>query len=142
MALTLTTTLVLLDSGEIDEQGSALAFEAELANYKAARETEEATIAAVIHGIFDKYKGASISMPALAGTALRELNVVPANHKVMEEKVLAYVRENSDRAEKKNRKTGAIEQVAEPKRTRTFGIKKGVGGGVCRWEDVPEKDEE
>ena len=140
MALSLTVALVLSQSGEIDEQASTRSFQDALSNYKAERELEADTISAEVHAIFDQHPGASISMPALTGMTLRALNVQPANYKTMEEKVQAFIRQNSDRVEKKDKKTGEVVQAAEPSRTRSFGIKKGVGGGVCRWLDVPETE--
>lgn len=139
MALSLTVTLVTLASGAINEAASIQAFEDKLASFKAELETESGTIADAVNAQFDQYPGASQNVPALCHGALNRLNVQPANYAVMEQKVLAYIRDNSDRAEKKDRKTGAITQVAEPARTRLFGIKKGVGGGCVRWSDVPEK---
>lgn len=141
MALSLTTLLVLAASGEIDEQASTQAFQAALSSFKAERETEEGTIADAVAAQFDAYPGASQNMPALVHGALNRLNVTYANHKTMEEKVLSYIRQNSDRPAVIDRKTKAVLQAAEPPRTRLFGIKKGVGGGVCRWSDVPEKSE-
>lgn len=140
MARTLSISLILAASGEIDEQASTRAFQERLSAYKAECETEEDTIADAVHAQFDLYPGASQNMPALVHGTLGRLNVQPANFKTMEEKVLAYVRENSDRAEKLDKKTKAVIQAKEEPRTRLFGIKKGVGGGVCRWSDVPESE--
>lgn len=141
MSLSLTTALVLSASGEIDEQASTRAFQDALANYKAERELESDTISEQVHAIFDQYPGASIQMPALINMTLRSLNVQPANYSTMFEKVGAFVRANSDRPATVDKKTKAVLVPAEPARTRSFGIKKGVGGGVCRWSDVPEKSE-
>jgi hypothetical protein len=131
---TLSISLVLDSDGLIDETASTLAFQAAVADYKAQRELEEGTIAEAVAAQFDKYPGASQNMPALVSGVLHALNVQPSNFKTMETKVLHYIRENSDRpADKK------LGREAEPPRTRLFGIRKGVGGGVCRWSDVPEK---
>lgn len=135
MAQKLTITLVEKD-GLIDDSLSTQAFTSALAAYKAERETEEATISDAVHAQFSEFPGASQNMPALVHGALNRLNVVPSSYKAMETKVLAYIRENSDRTADK--KTG---RVAEPPRTRLFGIRKGVGGGVCRWADVPQDSE-
>lgn len=140
MALSLTTALIVSADGSIDEQASTSAFTAALAAFKAERETEDSTIAEAVGAQFDAYPGASQNMPALVHGVLRALNVNPANHKTMEAKVLAYIRQNSDRPAVLDKKTKAVLVPAEPPRTRLFGIKKGVGGGVCRWSDVPEKD--
>ncbi len=138
--LTLTTVLALTASGEIDEAGSLINFESALSNFKAERETEEATIAEAVAACFDAYPGASQNMPALVHGALRRLNVQPAAHKTMESKVTAYIRANADQPAQKD-KDGKVLVEAEKPRTRLFVISKGVGGGVRRWSDVPESTE-
>ena len=143
MALTLTIALAMLGNGTtLDDSKNEQTFESAYSAFKAELETEDTTIAEAVDAQFSAYPGASQNMPALVHGILQRLNVVPANHKVMEAKVLAYVRKNSDRAQVIDKKTKAITQVAEAPRTRLFGIKKGVGGGVCRWSDCPEKDGE
>lgn len=141
MALTLTITLATLASGALDDTKNAQSFSDAYEAFKAQRDTEDAQIADAVNAQFSAYPGASQNMPALVHGALQRLNVIPANHKVMEEKVLAYVRQNSDRPAVTDKKTKAVITPAEAPRTRLFGIKKGVGGGVCRWSDVPEKSE-
>lgn len=138
MALTLSIALVLSDSGEIDEMASYSAFEQALTKLKAERETETATIAQAVSDTFSEHPGTTFNMDAVVFGALRKLNTLPAAHKVMKDKILAYVRENADRAAVKD-KAGNIVTPAEAPRTRLFSISKGVGGGVRRWSDVPEK---
>lgn len=129
----LTITLVRHTDGSIDEAGSTRAFSAALAKHVAERETEVATIAAAVNGVFDRYLGASINMPALASMALQSLNVQPENFKALELRCLEYVRENAqgDKAEDGT--------VANP--SSTFVIGKGKGGGVTRRCDRPAKAE-
>lgn len=136
MSLSLTIALVLSASGEIDESASTQAFQEELVRFRAQRETEESTIAEAVSDTFSEYPGASQNMEALVHGALRRLNVQPAAHKLMKDKVLAYVRENADRAAVKD-KAGNVLTPAEAPRTRLFSISKGVGGGVRRWSDIP-----
>ena len=131
---TLSIKLVTDSDGLIDEAASTLAFQAAVADYKVQRELEESTIADAVAAQFDAYPGASQNMDALTSGVLHRLNVQPANHNTMKEKVQAYVRANADRTADKKK---GIE--AEPPRTRLFSISKGVGGGVRRWSDVPEK---
>lgn len=142
MALSLTIALVLGSDGKVDDARSEASFQAALAQYKAQRETEETEIAAAVNACFDAYPGAGQNLQALINGALNKLNVQPANYKVMSDKVSAYIHENSDRVEKRDRKTGAVIAVAEAPRTRLFGIKKGVGGGCRRWSDVPVTETE
>jgi hypothetical protein len=137
MSVNLTVKLVLDEDGAIDEAASQIAFTSALSAYKAERELEASTIETAVHAIFDQYRGVSVNMPYLVNSVLRSLNVQPANFKAMESKVLAFVRSNSDRLANKSK---GIE--AEAPRTRTFGIKKGSGGGVVRWSDIPEEEDE
>ena len=123
--------------GKIDEEKSVSNFRAHVAKTKTEQELEESTIARAVSAVFDENPGASINMDGVIGMALRGLNVQQANYTAMQDKVGAYIRANSDRAEKKDRKTGKVTQQKEQPRTRLFGIKKGLGGGVCRWSDVP-----
>jgi hypothetical protein len=140
MALSLTFALVLSETGEIDTYASLDRAEQEITKLKAERETETATIADAVRDTFDEHPGTTFNMDAVVFGALRRLNVLPAAHKVMKDKILAYIRENADKAAVKD-KAGNVVTPAEPKRTRLFSIGKGVGGGVRRWSDVPEEAE-
>lgn len=135
MALILSIPLVLVDD-VIDEEASLTAFETALSAFKQERELEASTIASSVEAVFDLNPGASVNMPYLVNTVLRSLNVQPANYQAMEKKVHAFISSNSDRLANKAK---GIE--AEPERTRPYGIKKGAGGGVVRWSDVPVKTE-
>lgn len=117
---TLTITLVTKD-GNIDQDASRAAFDAQLTKFVAERETELSTIGNAVHAVFDAYKGASINMPALANLALQRLNAQPSNFSTLEERTLQYVRDNAG-----TRESGAM-----------FAIGKGKGGGVKRWADQP-----
>jgi hypothetical protein len=139
MGLSITIALATLASGVLDDATNAARFDSAYSQFKADLETEESTIADAVHAQFDTYPGASQNMPALVHGTLNRLNVDPSNYGSMEAKVLEYVRKNSDQPAKVDRKTKEVLVSAEPARTRLFGIKKGQGGGVCRWSDVPEK---
>lgn len=123
----LSFTLVL-SAGSIDREASLKAASDALDAHIAEHDTQQETIAAAVHSVFDEYKGANLTMPTIEGMTLRALNAQPANYKVLGQKVLDYVRANAD-------------QKDEAPRTRTFGISKGKNGGVCRWADVPVKTE-
>lgn len=132
MSVLLSVAVIASASGAIDQEATKRAFADKLTNYVAEQETEDTEIAEQVSACFDEHPGARQNMPALVHGTLRRLNVQPANFKTMEAKVQAYIRKNSDRpADKK----AGIE--AEAERTRLFGTKKGQGGGVCRWSDVP-----
>jgi len=121
MSKTLSFALVLSAVGTTDRDASLQAAEAALDKYIAERETEQDTISQAVNAVFDQYKGAALTMPTIEGMTLRHLNAQPANYKTLGKLVLDHVRANS----------GARDSGA------TFGISKGVGGGVRRWCDVP-----
>ena len=140
MAHILSVAVLLTSAGLIDEEATLASCAAQLAEHKVEAELEDETISAAVEAVFDKYPIANIAMPALVNDALRSLNVEPSNYKAMEAKVSSFIRRNSDQTEKKDKKTGEVLSAAEPKRTRRFGIKKGVGGGVCRWSTTDDKE--
>jgi hypothetical protein len=105
------------ESGSVDVEATTLKFRGALEVYLATRETEDASIAAAVHEVFDTHRGANINMPALVGFAIQKLGVTPANHATLSEKVADYVRNNAGDG-------GAFE------------IKKGKGGGTRRVCDI------
>lgn len=113
---------LVLSAGTIDRAASLAAAETSLDSHIAQHETQQETIANAMSAVFDSYPGANLTMPTIEGMVSRGLNATPANYKVLTKLALDYVRDNSG-----DRASGA-----------TFGIKKGVGGGVCRWADVAE----
>lgn len=116
---------LVFSAGTIDRAASLAAAEAALDSYVAEYDTQNEVIAEAVSAVFDTYKGANVTMPTIAGIALRSLNAQPSNYKTLEKLVLSYIRDNTD-------------QDGEAPRTRMFRVKKGVGGGVARWSDVPE----
>ena len=138
MSNSLTVKLVRGSNGSIDQDASLLAFQAAMEQHIVETETEESAIADAVSAQFDKYPGASQNMPALVNGALTYLNVTPATFTSLSEKVAQYVRDNADHGAVKA-KDGSITTPAEAPRTRLFRIAKGVGGGVSRWSDIPEK---
>jgi hypothetical protein len=128
-------------TGEVDEAATTQAFQMALSRYKAQRELEDTTIGSNVHAAFDQYPGVFLPMESLISGVVQALNPTPENFSVLKEKVTAYIHDNADRQEKKDRKSGEVIQLAEPPRTRAFGIRRGKGGGICRWSDVKEKAE-
>jgi len=124
--------LVRDGAGDVDRAASLDKFEEELVKYCAQREMEQETIADAVHAAFDKYVGANITMPALCTYALTKLNAQPENHKILTERVLSYVRENSQGKASEDGST-----VERP--TSVFVIGKGKHGGVKRRCDIVEK---
>lgn len=110
---------VVRNGGSVDIEASVDKFRSALTVHLAERETQQATIADAVHTVFDKNKGTVISMPALTGLALQELNAQPENFTVLSERVQEYVRENAQGD------------------SSTFIIAKGKGGGCKRRSDIP-----
>lgn len=117
-------TFVVRDStGSIQVDETVDKFRSALISYQAERETELATISHAVDTVFSQNRGAHIVLRAVATLALNELHVQRENFQVLNDKVLAYVRENIG-----TRESGAM-----------FGLARGPNGGVCRWADVPVK---
>ncbi len=131
MAISLTVNLVPSEDGSIDQEASVVAFRGALARRIAERETEETQIANAVSELFDQYKGAAIGMPAVASMTCAKLNAEPANHKILSERILNYVREN---AQGKTAEDGTVERPSS-----LFVIAKGRDGGCKRRSDIVEK---
>jgi len=140
--MNINTVLCFHTDGSIDEERSVQAFKDNMEVFKAERLLEEESIGNAVHAVFDRYAGASLNMPALISFTLQGLGAQPANYMTLEKKIHAYIQQNADQPEKKDRKTGALLQAGEPPRTRTFRIKRGRGdsSGVSRWSDVPTSE--
>jgi len=110
---------LVVSSGSVDVEATVSNFRSALVKHLAERETEQATIALAVHAVFDKNRGQVISMPALTGLALQELNAQPENFAALTDRVQEYVRDHS--------KGDAS----------LFVIAKGKGGGVRRRSDIP-----
>ena len=128
MATSLSVTLVTDESGQIDQAATTLAFTKLLAIKAAELETEQESIAAAVNELFDEYHGASINMPAVASMTSQKLNVLPENFKVISERVLNYVRANS---QGKTLEDGTVERPDS-----LFVIGKGKNGGCKRRADI------
>jgi cupin superfamily acireductone dioxygenase involved in methionine salvage len=95
MANKLTVDLVRCEDGSIDVAGSEAAFSGALSRYIAECETEDTEIAKAVESIFDRLNGTRCNMPYIVNQALQVLNVQPANHKVLFEKVSDFIRANA-----------------------------------------------
>jgi len=58
-------------------------------------ESESEGIGKAVNGIFDKYRGQTIAMPALQALVLQQMNASPETFKSLSEKVGEYLRNNS-----------------------------------------------
>lgn len=117
-----TLTLVRGVGGVVDVEASVEAARAQIEAYVAQRETEDTQIGEAVHGIFDKYRGANVNMPALVSLVVQQLGASPETFKVLGERVAEYVRSN-----------------AGERGFSTFSIARGRAGGVRRWCDQPSE---
>ncbi len=142
MNISLPSFVVRGTNGSVDVAATTAKFGDELTKFIAANETEVAVIASAVNAVFDDYRGATLTTPTLVTYALGKLNATPANMATLSDRIRAYVHDNSDRPAIRS-KEGKKEILvpAEAPRTRAFRISKGVGGGVSRWSDVPEKSD-
>ncbi len=115
--------------GRIDQDAARASFESGLAKLLAEREVEQTQIAQVVSDLFDRQLGQGLKMPYLGSTAANALNAQPENFSVLSERVLDYVRANSQG----DGKTKPIDE------TSLFVIAKGKNGGAFRRADMPKK---
>lgn len=132
MSISLTVDLVLTD-GRIDQAASEQAFHSALVRRTAELETEQEEIAEAVAALFDRYPGQAIGMPAVASMTVQALNAQPENFKVLSDRVLDYVRANSQ--ETGSEKTGDLASHPDS----LFVIAKGKNGGCYRRADRPAK---
>jgi hypothetical protein len=120
MQITLSTYAVRSTDGSIDTQATLDKFASDLDQFARVQAADQERVAEAVHAVFDSHKGTRINMPYLVSQALPLLQVTPATHKALSERVLAYVRENAD-----------------GKGANLFSIEKGKGGGCARIADLP-----
>lgn len=132
MSTSITVDLVVTD-GLVDIDASAQVFRTAALKRQAELETEGAEIAQACEELFDQYRGKAIPMPTVGSMVAQKLNAQPENFKVLSDRVLDYVRSNSQ-------STGSEEEgtlVLHP--DSLFVIGKGKGGGCSRRADIQPK---
>lgn len=130
MSISLTTDLALA-GGKIDIEASVQVFRAAAVKRQAELETEQAEIAQAVEDLFDRNLGKAIAMPTLGSMVAQALNAVPENFKVLSERALDYVRQNSQTTG--SEKEGTLVQHPDS----LFVIGKGKNGGCYRRADRP-----
>jgi hypothetical protein len=138
MNIEMATYLVRNASGAVDPAATLAKFEVDMAKFVADTETETEVIAMAVNEVFDDHKS-TLNMPILVSFSLTKLNAQPANYRLLEKKVMDYIRSNADQPAVKD--GDKVIREAEAPRTRLFRIAKGIKGGVSRWSDIPEKTE-
>lgn len=129
MSISLTVELVTTD-GHIDIEASAQAFRTAALKRQAELETEQGQIAEATSALFDQYKGQAIPMPTVGSMVAQKLNAQPENFKVLSDRVLDYVRANSQ---------GEVKDGVAERPDSLFVIGKGKNGGCYRRADRPAK---
>jgi len=131
MSISLTVDLVTQD-GHIDIEASTAAFRTAALRRQAELETEQTEIADAVTALFDQYLGQPIAMPTLGSMVAQKLNAQPENFKVLSDRVLDYVRQNSQ---------GKVTDGVEERPDSLYFIGKGKNGGCYRRADKPAKTE-
>lgn len=132
MSTSITVNLVVTD-GLVDIDASEAVFRSAALKRQAELETEGAEIAQACEELFDQYRGKAIPMPTVGSMVAQKLNAQPENFKVLSDRVLDYVRANSQA-------TGSEEDGTYAEHPDSlFVIGKGKGGGCSRRADVPAK---
>jgi hypothetical protein len=110
--------------GAVDVAASANAYAVALTKWAAENEVASETIESAVESVFDCYSG-RLPMPALLSMAVNELGGTPDQHRVLTDRVHAYVKG----------------QCAD--NTGRIDIGKGKGGGVLRLarpgEEIPAR---
>lgn len=127
MTESLSIELVLVD-GNIEQTASLAAFETALVRRATEREIERTGIAEAVSELFDENLGKSIPMPTVASMVCAKLNVPAESHNVISERVLGYLRENSQ---------GKTVDGVEERPDSLLVTTKGLGGGTSRRADRP-----
>jgi hypothetical protein len=128
-SLSITVDLVTTD-GAIDIDASAQAFRSAALKRQAELETEGAEIALACGELFDQYRGKAIPMPTVGSMVAQKLNAQPENFKVLSDRVLDYVRSNS---QERKVPDGTVTKHDDSE----FVIGKGKNGGCYRRADRP-----
>jgi len=128
-SLSITVDLVTTD-GAINIDASQAAFRTAALKRQAELETEGAEIASACAELFEQYKGKAIPMPTVGSMVAQKLNAEPENFKVLSDRVLDYVRSNSQ--ERK-----AADGTVTKHEDSLFVIGKGKNGGCYVRADRP-----
>ena len=132
MSNSITVEFVTTD-GKIDIDASTQAFRSAALKRQAELETESAEIAQACSELFDDHRGKAIPMPTVGSMVAQKLNAQPENFKVLSDRVLDYVRANSQSTGSEDEGTLVLHPDSE------YVIGKGKGGGCYRRADAPVK---
>jgi len=127
MSNSITVQVSTNSNGTINQEQTEATFRALLSDYTAGAETQNSVIEEHVNAIFDENLGDVIKMPSLVHAVCTRMNAVIQNYQAINDRVLAYVRSNS---QGKKNEDGTVERP-----TSTLIVIKGAGGGVARRSD-------
>lgn len=129
MSESLTVELVVVD-GVVDADESLLAFETALENRVAEREIEQTGIATAVAELFALTEnfGKAVAMPTIASMVCASLHVPAQSHSVITERVLNYLRAQSQ---------GKVVDGVEERPASLLVTTKGRNGGTAIRADRP-----
>ena len=113
--------------GVIHRDASIAAFTAALDSFIVESETEESTLAEAVHAVFDSAPGKRMTAPTVVALAMTHIAFTPETYTALADKVKGYIQANS----------GPRFQADGFTPLARLSVRKGPGGGVCRWNDLP-----
>jgi len=109
--------------GTLDLQGTLEALSPKVVELVEQEDMATLDISKAVHAVFDTFKGSRLNTAAVTSFAMQHLTVTPETAGDVTSKIQDYIKQNSgERGES------------------LFSTKRGRGGGVARWEDVPETE--
>lgn len=131
--------VVRCNDGSVDVDATVQGFQSELESWILNNESNTSAIEMAVDELFDLHRGKRLSIDSIVHNVLVSMKVGLSNQAEVTAMVETYIRDNTDRYLKRDRKTGEVVQEAEPARTRKFGMLRGPGGGTFRWSDATSK---
>jgi len=113
--------------GTIDRDASIAAFTSALDLFTVESELEGEVLANAVHTVFDASPGKRMTAPTVIALAMTHLEFTLETYTAMADKVKGYLQANSGPRFMPNGFTPLAR----------FSVRKGPGGGICRWNDLP-----
>lgn len=128
MVTNFSSYVVRFSDGSIDHDATVEKFSGDLIKYESEREAEMKDISAAVHALFDERLGTRMNSDYVVSQVLPRLNVQPENYSILKNKVLDFVRSQS---QGKTAEDGSVENPHS-----VFVIGRGQGGGIARRCDI------
>ena len=111
-----------LSTGGIDYEASCKKLIDDLQQYEASLKATTSKVEDAILSVFDTYRGANLNKDALTTFTMQTLGAGPLDYAIYKEAIDAVLKQDTG-----DRESG-----------KSFGMRKGVGGGFWLWADKPE----